>query len=226
MQHRNYTIWWDVVIYKDGRQTDSYSTNGGEDGKSEETMLASLRKEHPDPSYTFKVTAEPIDRGEIPRAILVKRFQAMRPSRPIPAESIEEFGDYFLPEPSIYGVARVIPLAEAKKEMLHGEWEDFVYLRPLGVVVFDVKHHTSHEIFMSHWYRLFKFAIEGGKTLEQIDNMDWGRFAGEQDLFIEEDYGFFMSSAFGVGHVTCSKYSRKLNAAEKQVFGHLTFIGH
>lgn len=218
MRHRDRSPWWNIIVYKKGREFRNYSTTGGK-AETKEDVLAELKKEYSD-EYTFEVSQDPIERGEVPRAALMKRYQAMRPSVRLPDNAEEDYGDWFLPEPDPYGVARVIPLGEAKNEVIHGEWDDFVYLRPLGVVVFDVRHHNSHEIFMTYWYRLFKFGIEGGKTLAQIDDLEYPNFDKEQDLFTDEKYGFFVSSALGSNHITLSE-DFTMTAAEKQVFGHI-----
>lgn len=119
--------------------------------------------------------------------------------------------------------AYVCNLSEAKAifDDEDSEYTDWVYLREFGIVVFDVTKHTSHEIFLAHWYTIIKYILNGTADFERkMLRYDWK--SGDAEKFLHAKYGFYMTSAYGVGSVNKSA-DMKLTFDEKQVFSRFRF---
>lgn len=112
-------------------------------------------------------------------------------------------------------------LPEAKRFMdADGDYDDYVYLRRFGIVLFNVGRHTSHEIFTSHWNWIETVLFND--TTTNMDDMPSFDYGDESEMFLHNKCGFFMSRAFNMRSVLKSADMR-LTASEKIAFGHIKF---
>ena len=118
--------------------------------------------------------------------------------------------------------AYILPLAEAKA-LLDAEYRDFrdwVYFKDYGFVIFDVTKHTSHEIFLSHWYHILTHILPTKVDIEkQFDKVDMDEDA---EKFLHAKHGFFLSGAMNLYLVNKST-EFKLDFQEKAIFGKCRF---
>jgi hypothetical protein len=122
--------------------------------------------------------------------------------------------------------AYICSLAEAKQiiEDRDTHYMDWVYIRPLNIVIFDVTKHTSHQIFLSYWYFILTYLLTSTPPYDTIDKIadECLDYDEDSEKFLLSDYGFFKTSAYGVGTVLKSE-KMKLTAQEKTAFARYTF---
>lgn len=120
--------------------------------------------------------------------------------------------------------AFALTLPEAKQYMANSsnKFRDFVYLRRYGLVLFNIGHHTSHQIFTSAWHWIETVLFNNpGTTMDNYYSVR-GDYRLHQESFLHDSLGFFMSRAMNLRQVEKSTNMR-LTAAEKMVFGHIDF---
>ncbi len=122
--------------------------------------------------------------------------------------------------------AYICSLAEAKDifEDSDTHYMDWVYIRPLNIVIFDVIKHTSHQIFLSYWYYILTYLLTSTPPYDTMEKIAEAGVEYDEDSekFLLSNYGFFKTSAYGVGTVLKSE-QMKLTAQEKNVFARYKF---
>lgn len=120
--------------------------------------------------------------------------------------------------------ALTLPEAKAFMAKKGRHYDDFVYLRNFSLVLFNIGLHTSHEIFTSNWHWIEKHLM----TNPNLSLKDYRKdpqlreYKVQQEVFLHDQCGFFMSRAFNLRQVLKSADMR-LSAIEKTVFGHMDF---
>jgi len=119
---------------------------------------------------------------------------------------------------------RFLTLQETKEFLDSNEsYEDFVYVRPWGLTVFNVSFFQSHECFMAILYQLFNQVANATINSEYhgdlFDDPD-----KDAEKFMNDDFGFYMSSVSGYGgNKVYVSADMKLTGMEKRAFSSLTF---
>lgn len=204
---------------KDGYRT-SRPTKDGEDYLA--TERAKILKEYP-AAKNIEVKEPPFNEG-YPYALdgLIDLIQSKRPD--ITREEIEKLSYMVLltHRDDYYRGAYITTLPEAKRifDDADSEYRDWVYFREFGIVIFDVTKHVSHEIFLYHWYAILAHVLPFDTKLERSLLRLRGDYSGEP--FLHAKFGFYRTSAYGIGNVIKSA-NMKLTAAEKAVFGQFRF---
>ena len=210
---------WAINGKSDGYRT-SRPTKDGEDYIA--TTIAGIKADHPK-ATNIVVVEEPYNEGH-PYAIdtLIGYIRIRRPD--ISAEDIEDAKFMLLTDARdrYRRGAYITSLAEAKKifDDEDSDYNDWVYLREFGIVLFNVTEHTSHELFLTHWYHVLVHVLPTKANLEK--RLLRGDHKTDPEKFLHAKCGFFLTSAHGIGMVTKSA-DMKLNAQEKTVFGRFKF---
>jgi len=191
------------------------------------TMMTSMNADETiDDFYNYHPKAELAsieeelpDNGGRPFALPILK-EIVKKKRPdISDADLDEFQDLLMWEPSNKWMpgAFVLSPPQAKKFFESGEdYTDFVYIRSLGIVIFNVWAHCSHEIFLGAWHSVIENVILGNKSMEYADdNHKYDRDSCER--FLHAGYGFYMSSAYGTHCIQISTEHR-MTFAERQVF--------
>ena len=122
--------------------------------------------------------------------------------------------------------AFALTLPEAKKFMSNrsNKFDDFVYLRRYGLVLFNIGKHTSHQIFTSIWHWIETVLLQDPQShlRDYVKHPDRDNYRHHQERFLHDCLGFYMSRAMNLRQVEKSTNMR-LTAAEKMVFGHVDF---
>lgn len=136
-----------------------------------------------------------------------------------------------------YGHPRLLTLPMAKAIFDRDEeYRDFVYIKPWGVVFFDVTAMTSHEIFLAGLWAFFNKCKTGGewkgRYIYDMATKDYGfgdgKFKGRQSIsdnaerFLIDHYGFYASSAYCSSGLKVSESYPK-TAQEKMIFKAFTW---
>lgn len=119
--------------------------------------------------------------------------------------------------------AYIVSLEEAKVifDDENSDWDDWVYIRDMESVIFNITKHTSHHVFLAHWYHILTKVLSerGVVTKAKIERRLWNvDFDRDSEKFLEAGLGFFQTSAYGVGHITKSA-DMKMTPEEKAAFG-------
>jgi hypothetical protein len=137
-----------------------------------------------------------------------------------------EFKDWMLGgvdrESTLREKTRIVPLEEARSWIVEDDYDDFVYIRSLGLVVFNVGSGTSHQLFCGQWAAMEDTIFKGGSEDDwMLKECEYSDGVG-QDRFLDANFGVFMSRAFQLR--TCYKGKDfTLTAQERQVFAGLEF---
>lgn len=211
--------------YKVGRQVHRYY--GGRNVKDGEDFIAAeiaeIKKDHPK-ATNIVVKERPYNEG-YPFALdyLIDRIREHRPD--IPRETLEKHHWLILmtDRKEYQRGAYITTLPEAKVifDDEDADFTDWVYLREFGIVIFNVKNHTSHQLFLSHWNYILSNILHTTKKWreESIYSKDPD---ASSEAFLHNKHGFFLSSAYGNASITKSA-DYKLNAQEKVIFGGYRF---
>lgn len=135
------------------------------------------------------------------------------PINNIIAANINTIMDYFRTPRAIPTVVKL-----ADFSTFGDKYDDFVYVRDMGLVFFNVSYVTSHEIFLSV-IGTFLDIVKMGK-IEYGFGTDQDYSEG-QDRFLENQHGMFLSS---IGHYVVKDENFSLNAQEKMAFRNFQFI--
>lgn len=196
----------------------SRSTEDGEDYIA--TQIERIKKEYP-LATDITVVEPPFNEGK-PYAvdILIDYIMSRRPD--LDRKRVTELDWLILDtdRKDYFSNGYVTNLADAKKifDDEESNYRDWVYLREPGFVIFDVTQHTSHELFLAHWYQILTQILPTNKEFDTYTV----RGDEEAESFLHAQCGFYLSSAYGVGHVTKSS-NMKLTGQEKIVFKNFTF---
>lgn len=184
-----------------------------------EDYITAIKKEFP--NATDITAKDGIHNGGRPKALPQLKALIKKHRPDITDEVLTEYEDFLLPDERNEYMENgfILSPPEAKKFFAsETDYDDFVYIRPLGIVVFNITGHTSHEIFLSRWRNIIKHIIQGNGTFEDVDRDDFtdkGELCGEE--FLHSGCGFFMSSAYGSHEIQTSS-DHRMTFAEKQVF--------
>lgn len=185
------------------------------------TEIADILKEHPT-ATDIKVVERPYNEG-YPFAVdaLIDCILARRTD--LDRMTVERVSSSILrtDRKDYRRGAYIATLPEAKKIFADksSTYEDWVYFREFGFVLFDVTKHGSHGVFLTHWHRIFELFKSGEEfTFANIR----GNFDTGAEQFLHAKHGFYLSSAYGTSVVSKSA-NMKLTAQEKIVFGKMKF---
>ncbi len=123
------------------------------------------------------------------------------------------------PERNVYMPSFWRNLPDAKKVIEDDtiEYNDWVYIRRWGIVLFNVGQHTSHEIFMANWNWILSNLFDGS-TLD-LDDLP-SLTDCDAEAFLHNQHGFFVSR---VGTGVTKSTNMKLNASERLAFAAVRF---
>ena len=112
--------------------------------------------------------------------------------------------------------AYVVSIPEAIKILQDkdSDYDDFVYFRRFGVVVFNVTADVSHEIFLCVWHYILSNVLSGKR--EHPDAVTW-RNDRDPEKFLHELHGCYLSSAYGTCNILASE-DFTLTFQEKKMF--------
>lgn len=116
---------------------------------------------------------------------------------------------------------KAVPLHEAKVIIDADDFDDFVYIRSAGLVLFDVGSQTSHQMFCGQWMAIEETLLQGKGYDEWFASECQYSDGDGQELFLEENKGIFMSRAYQA-RTTYKGSNWTMQGAERQVFKSLT----
>lgn len=128
---------------------------------------------------------------------------------------------FLIPNDRIYEGSYVVPLSEVKKVLDKDDYTDFVYIKPLGVVVFDVQKQSSHEIFLYYWNKIINDLLIDKKDAFKLMDYSVSRIKQDAEMFLHNGHGFFLSSSYTKGLMKSSEFT--LTPQEKMIFKGLKF---
>lgn len=218
----------DVHYTIDGKQTHIMSSRGGESlEQTIEQIRAEILAEHPE-AQDITIEEQPKNGGK-PYMVdtLIACIQKDRPD--LSTEHLRA-NEWMILDTDRNGYQQggfcmTLPEAKAFLANSRSQYNDFVYLRRYGLVLFDVGKHTSHEIFTAQWNWIETVLLkDSSKDMDDAD-LDLNYVKETQEQFMHNMCGFFMSRAMNMRTVHKSA-NMKLTAAEKMVFGHIDFRNH
>jgi hypothetical protein len=194
--------------------------------KSIDDAIATLKKdileEYPN-AKNIVITEEPKNKGK-PLLIdeLVRLVKKDRPDLDDTHFSEYEFMLLTNPGRDSYrqgGYWHNLVDAKALFDDPNADYVDWVYIRRWGIVVFNVSHHTSHEMFLSNMNWILSNLLDS--TQFTMNDLPCLCSPDNAEAYLHNCHGFF-SSRVGYGRVTKSA-NMKLNAQERIAFAGMRF---
>ena len=217
---------FDATYTIDGKRFQLSSSRGGESLELEMKKLKDyILQQHPD-ATDISIQEQPKNGGK-PYMVdeLIACIRKDRPDLSVEHLLENEWLILNTDRNSYLAGGFCMPLGKAKAFLNNprSQYNDFVYLRRYGLILFDVGKHTSHEIFTSQWNWIETVLLKD--TSKTMDDGDHCFNKEHQEQFLHNMCGFFMSRAMNMRTVHKSA-NMKLTAAEKMVFGDIVFRNH